>query len=168
MAARIEQAVSRGITSGHDRAHCRCMLCPLAETSSHSNTGRTIAIAQLEVWRSVQEGLAELVLQPLQAVVPGRDALVACQEVVFYLLVPMDVSQEVHPASMTCTSQRSADWRHDHSARSHVTHEKPEPCKGPHPRSFVAQHYLGGSHDFMTLESGGDTPNVLIHPFSMV
>ena len=49
-----------------------------------------------------------------------------------------------------------------------MTHEKPETCRGAHPRSFMAQHYLGGSHDFRRLESGGDTPNGLSTPISMV
>ncbi len=61
--------------------------------------GLTIAIAKLEVRRGVQESVAELVLQLPEALVPGRDALIARQEVVLYLLIPVDVTQEVHPAA---------------------------------------------------------------------
>jgi hypothetical protein len=43
----------------------------------------------------VQEGLAKLVLQGFQAVIPRRNALVASQKIVLYLLIPMYISQEV-------------------------------------------------------------------------
>jgi hypothetical protein len=56
---------------------------------------RSLRAPQLEVGRGVQEGLAELILQALQAVVPGGDALVAGQEVVLDLLVAVDVGEEV-------------------------------------------------------------------------
>ena len=47
----------------------------------------------------MQEGVAELVLQLPEAVVPCGDALVARQEVVLDLLIPVNVTQEVHPAA---------------------------------------------------------------------
>ena len=62
-----------------------------------SQRGPTIAIAKLEVGGGVQEGVAELVLQLPEAVIPGRDALIARQEVVLDLLIAVDVTQEVHP-----------------------------------------------------------------------
>ena len=55
---------------------------------------------ELEVGRGVQEGGAEFVLEALQAVVPGGDALVARQEVVLDLLVAVDVRQEVQALLM--------------------------------------------------------------------